>query len=306
MLPPEGVLRAAGRWLQLLRTSHVGHAWSLILSGSTYSDLTQTQYGSALEWLRTILIVVEGPEGLSLSQQVSSLPLALASQYVFEQALEFSAPGWLGDADMLIPDPTDLPQDARALAESLQVPDTAAFNAVLKIHGRIDLLERERIGFAGEQELVRFLETFWPGSTSHVSILHDGFGYDVIFTHDAVEWHLEIKSTVRRGRLSIHLSRHEHSVGCADPNWRLVVIGLDRELHMHVIATANHSDILQRAPKDHSTKSAWETVVHHLASSDLQRGLVLEGSALANSINPGRMHRNVSAEQAFFGWWPSR
>ena len=91
-------------------------------------------------------------------------------------------------------------------ATTLNVSDDAALLTVAMVHGKIDLEQRAEVGAAGELRLVELLEEQWPGSTRHVALEHDGLD-DVAFTGAGATWHLEVKSTTRRGRLVVHLSR---------------------------------------------------------------------------------------------------
>ena len=232
MLPADSIARAAARWLGVLRRSTLTQAWSLIRADTRYADLTQTQYASALEWLRAMDLIADGPDGATLSPVVRTLPESLGNQLLFERSLEQASPAWLPDADVLIPDESEVPQDAANLARTLGIPELSAFLAIRQVHGRVDLAQRTRVGSAGEVVLRDLLEKAWPGSTTHVAQTDDGFGYDLVFRCNCIEWHLEVKSTTRRGRLVIYLSRHEHDVGLREPNWRLVVVGLDNQLEL--------------------------------------------------------------------------
>src|SRR5882762_5714106 len=104
MLPADAVTRAAARWLRILHTSTLSQAWGLIRADTNYTDLTQTQYASALEWLGALELVVDGSDGVELSASVKPLPQAQLDQLLFERSLERAAPAWLPDADILIPD----------------------------------------------------------------------------------------------------------------------------------------------------------------------------------------------------------
>jgi hypothetical protein len=58
----------------------------------------------------------------------------------------------------------------------------------------------------------------------HVSKFDDSAGFDVQFTMPDQCWHLEVKTTVRRGRLTIHLSRNEYCVSRRDDGWALAEV----------------------------------------------------------------------------------
>ena len=63
--------------------------------------------------------------------------------------------------------------------------------------------ERARIGTAGELALVDLLTAAVEARVEHVAALSDGYGYDVsvqALRHCA---HLEVKTTLRRSRLTV-------------------------------------------------------------------------------------------------------
>ena len=136
------------------------------------------------------------------------------------------------------------------VAATLNLSDRMALSAIRHVHGRVDVSRRAELGSDGERGLIELLEQHWPGTTVHVSATDDGFGYDVLFRHSGVEWHLEVKTTLRRGRLVVYLSRHEYEVSVRDPHWRLIVVGLNEEKHACAIATVQHEAVFGRTPQD--------------------------------------------------------
>jgi hypothetical protein len=296
------------RWLRILETSTLGQAWSLIRADSNYTDITQTQYASALEWLSALGLLSSGLHGTALSSVIKELPHAQANQLLFERILEHATPAWLPDADLLIPDATELPQDAAELAVALGLSDEVALQVVRLVHGRIDLAQRSRVGSAGERAVIELLESLWPGSTSHIALTDDGFGYDVLFLHKNAEWHLEIKTTTRRGRLVIYLTRHEHEVGLNDPNWRLIIVGLSDQLQLQALATVQYLDIVGRSPRDLCAAAKWQSASHQLTSYDLQPGLgFLEAPLVDSNLLASQLIRNGSSKlQSVFAWMPRR
>lgn len=295
MLPADGVLRAAQRWLRLFERSTFEQAVALVRSDPAYTDLSQTQYASALEWLRVVDLIVEAEHGPVLADVAQRLGIAGVNRLLFARALEHAGPPWLPDADMLVPDADELPADATDLAELLQLTPNEALLTVRQVHGHIDLAERARVGAAGELALIRTLETRWPGSARHVSLDDDGLGYDIEFTCEGTVWHLEVKSTTRRGRLTIHLSRHEHEVAELDPHWRLVVLGLDTDLQASVIATVASELVLARCPRDSSPAAKWESARHDLSPTDLRVGLPFLSSLPS---------RPLGEDPTSFAWMP--
>jgi hypothetical protein len=303
MFPAEAIARAASRWLRLLQYSTLSQASSIIRADSAYTDLTQTQYALGLDLLMDLNLINHAtPGGASISSEIKELPGELRDQLLFERTLEMASPSWLSDADLLVPDSDEVPQDAVGLAHALNLTEPAAFLGIRRVHGRIDLAERARVGLAGENALVALLERRWPRSTTHVSATDDGFGYDIAFQHEERQWHLEVKSTTRRGRLRLYLSRHEHEVGLRDPYWRLVVVGLDDQLQLKVITTVRHSQLFSRAPRDAYAEARWQSASHELTANDLELGFsflnipdILEDSG----ADPGRRTGALESGQGF-------
>lgn len=273
MLPANGILEASVRWLRLLRTSACSQAWALIRADAAYSDLSLTQYASALEWLLELGIVGELGGEVRLLPGTGALPAQQALESLYERALEFAQPAWLRDSDLLVRDAGDLPLDALDLATSLSVEAGTALHLIHHLQRKIDLELRNKIGRAGEMALLSLLEARWPGSTVHVAEAGDGFGYDIAFKPHDVEWHLEVKSSTRRGRLNFFLSRHEFEVGSKDTAWRIVLVGLDSNFHLVDLATTGFEHISDKAPRDVDPGSRWENASFLLSLRDVQSGL---------------------------------
>jgi hypothetical protein len=221
---------------------------------------------------------------------------------LFARSLEVAQPAWLPDADVLIPDPTELPQDALALANGLSLGAGEAFLAVSQAQGKVDLERRAVIGATGERLLVEALERHWPGSTSHVSLEDDGLGFDIALTHRSRSWHLEVKTTTRRGRLVVYLSRHEYEVSLVDPDWRLVVAGLGDDARLSALATVRPDVVGVRAPRDQHRAARWESVRFELFPEDLEWGLPF----LKPDISRIEAMLSIWLNRAGrFGWLPS-
>lgn len=304
MLPGDGVLRAAQRWLRLLQRSTLPQASALIRADAAYTDLSPTQYAAGLDWLRAVGLLLSSAEGARLAPAALGLTDTGARQLLFGRSLEAAAPAWLADADALVRHPSELPQDAAELAVVLGLDDRAALLAIRQVHGRIDLAERARIGAEGEKGLAALLERRWPGSTKHVALTDDGLGYDLAFTLGMRTWHLEIKTTSRRGRLVLYLSRHEHEVALLDPDWRLVVVGLDREGSLAALATARFQMLHARAPHDHDLAARWESARHQLRPSDLQLGLAFLQSQPEPGDTASLLYRGYVGLDGSFMWMP--
>jgi hypothetical protein len=260
-------------------------------------DTTQTQYMSALDWLKSLALIDVAIGGARLTDRSASVLPANTGQLLLEAALEHSRPPWLLDADSLVTTVGDLPTDVLSAAAVLEIADPAVLTSVRRVHGKIDLKERSRVGSAGEGVLIEALEESWPGSTVHIAAANDGFGYDVAFRLDDVEWHLELKATTRKGRLKIYLSRNEFEIGQQDALWRLVVLGLGEDLKLRAIATVKPGTIAPRVPLDRSSRSTWQSVAFELTPPDLVPGLVL---------GPGRsslLNASVFQDRTFL-WLP--
>ena len=306
MLPPSSIVSAALRWIALLRLSTIEHAASIIRSDASHTDLTQTQYALGFELLKSISFLPEEKVGNpALDKALLCLPDVEIRQLLFERVLQWAEPVWLQDADILISAPDEVPDDAYSFAHSLGLESVSAFVGIRNAQAKVDSLERSRVGLAGELALVHLLEREWPGSTNHVSQVSDGFGYDVVFRHECTDWHLEVKSTTRRGRLAIHLSRHEQEVGQFDRNWRLVAVGLDSLMQIESLATVNHEALWRRAPRDLCLEAKWESALHEVAPADLDRGLVfLNAASVANGslLSSGEL----DGGRAYFAWPATR
>jgi hypothetical protein len=236
---------------------------------------------------------------------LSVLSPAEADELLLAATLEAAEPAWLPDADLLVQQPADLPQDVMTMARALGISDDAALLSIGMAHGKVELENRQRVGSAGELELIALLEAEWPGSTSHIAAEHDGFGYDVAFRNAGETWHLEVKSTTRRGRLVLHLSRHEHEVAIRDAAWRLVAVGLEEGDQLACVATIKYKELAARAPEDRHAGARWETVRYGVAPELLAGGLSFivdpPGPAGARFLRPAEM----TAALTGFAWMPS-
>jgi hypothetical protein len=259
---------------------------------------------NGLEFLKHVGIVVEDELGIELAKSFQALSEDFQKRLLYERCLEVQRPPWLADADNLVRDPGDLPQDAIDVAHALEVSEREAWGAVRQVHGKIDLAERQRVGALGEVGLVRLLEESWPGSAQHVALEHDGFGYDIAVAFATSSWHLEVKTTSRRGRLVVYLSRQEYEVGLTDPSWRLVVVGLNDGGQPAAIATVDMGRVSARAPQDVTPMATWQGVRLELTPLDLAPGLSFLEQRYANEAL--RLLRDGTSEQkSAFAWMPT-
>ncbi|MEU8205557.1 DUF3883 domain-containing protein [Streptosporangium sp. NPDC049046] len=238
-----------------------------------------TQYGAALEWLRRAKLVTE-----------AGLPAIATNRtklVLLQAAIAQSDPLWLQDADQLIIKPDDLPEDAATAGEVLGLNPRETLAAIRAAWGKVDTAARQKIGSAGEQALVRLLEDLGCLTITYVAEYSDGLGYDVAIACDGFHLNLEVKSTTRRGRLTIYLSRNEFDVMLADPQWRLVVVLLGQDQAIDSIGTIDTEWITRHAPVDTSLSGRWESV-----RLDVPHGVARNGiTDLAEQVDEGHVIR---------------
>ncbi|NBE53320.1 DUF3883 domain-containing protein [Streptomyces boluensis] len=246
-MPPEPVLRAAVRWLDRLPASGAAQIRALFTAHRDFSDITPTQYEAAYTWLQAA--------GL-LDDLQSSIP---GPRRIFDAAIAHSGAPWLPDADLLVRSPDELPDDVLRAASSLGLDEVEAFRHLGSAWGKFDARERERIGAAGELALVDLLTNSTTARVEHVAAWSDGFGYDIAVHSAHHPGHLEVKSTTRRGRLTVFLSRNEYETMRRDPHWELVAIRLTADLEPEAVAAIPKEWIAEQAPTDQSPQGRWES-----------------------------------------------
>ncbi|MGV9643278.1 protein NO VEIN domain-containing protein [Streptomyces sp. NPDC003333] len=246
-VPPEPVLRAAVRWLERLPVSGAARVRALFHTHSDFSDITPTQYDAAYAWIRET--------GL-LEDSRSSVPVRCR---VFEAAMVHSGVPWFQDADLLIRRPDELPEDALRAAESLGLGPEEAYAQLNTVWSKVDIEKRSRIGSAGELALLELLSESAEGRVEHVAAWSDGHGYDIFVDGYQYCAHLEVKSTVRRGRLTIYISRNEYETMLRDPAWELVTVRLTAELKLASVAALPREWIADHVPSDRSPQGRWES-----------------------------------------------
>ena len=139
-----------------------------------------------------------------------------------------------------------------------------------------------------------------------MALTDDGLGYDVAATTEIGTWHLEVKTSARRGRLLIYLSRQEFEISKLDPQWRLVVAGLDHSRQLAAVATVDPCVLLSRAPVDSHFDARWASARFELKPGDLVPGLAFLGPPLADT--PGRSCALLALggdDRAMFAWMPT-
>lgn len=274
-VPPDPILRAASRWLEHLAISDVTRTRALFTSHRAYADVTPTQYAAALTWLQeSDLITAEG------DIRVPPEPVS-----VMEAAVRNAL--WLPDADLLISGITELPEDALRASGILGISSEDALAVVRQAWGKVDTEARVRVGTAGEVALVELLRDATDMPVRHIAATSDGYGYDI-----AVDTtHIEVKTTMRRGRLTIYLSRNEYETMRRDPGWLLALVRLDQDLQPTAIATLDRSWIEEVVPGDHHPRGRWES-----AKLDIPAEVVMPGLPAARWLtrahHPGLLSGN--------------
>ncbi|MFC7240855.1 DUF3883 domain-containing protein [Catellatospora aurea] len=268
-VPPEPVLRAAVRWLERLPASGPVRCRALFTTHAEFSDITPTQYDTALGWLRTT--------GL-LDGRASSPPAV----QVFTAAMHGGVP-WLRDADALIHSPDELPSDSLDAAAALGLSPDEAFALVNAAWGKVDTAERKRVGDAGEKALLVELQALPNASVDHVARWSDAFGYDIAVHAPGITAHLEVKATTRRGRLTAYISRNEYRTMQRDPAWRMVAVLLTPDLELASVSTVPSDWIADQVPSDSSSFGRWESCRLDIPAAVLEAGIPLIKPLIATS-----------------------
>lgn len=254
-LPPNSILQAAIRWLQQLRHSSPDRARAMFTAHPRYGDLTLTQYEAGLEWLQSAGLV-SGSGSVHDARFAGTFSDEAA---VLEAALEHAHPPWVRYADRIIGSADELPDDLVSAAECLGLDARDGLAAARQVWGKVDTSLREEIGNAGELALAQLLACNTAAEVIHVAAQADGYGFDIMVRSGRHRANLEVKSTTRRGRLSIYLSRNEYEVMRADPNWHLVVLLLDNARDVTAIGSVSSSWVREMAPADGSNESSWQS-----------------------------------------------
>lgn len=272
-LPPDPVLLAAKRWLEILPTSGgVPRAQALLTTHARYSDLTPTQYATALTWLRDLNLLDHIGSGVPAANQV------LAA--IFEKA----APAWVQDADDFVRSPEELPNDVVTAGEALGLDPYAVYEQLISSWGKVDTAARERVGAAGEALLVGLLRKNSDALVEHVSTWSDGFGYDVAYSTETVSAHLEVKSTTRLGRFTVYLSRREYDVMLRDPNWVLVAVRLTAKLDLTGVGSVPSDWVAANVPRDVGQLGSWAAAKLNIPAEVISSGIPQLGGRLSTTL----------------------
>jgi hypothetical protein len=244
-----------------LPPSSTARCRALFTTHSEFGDITPTQYDVAYHWLQET--------GL-LRDLIVDTP---ARYRVFAAALSLSGASWLSDADLLVQSPDEIPEDALRAAIAVGITDEEAYAQIIGVWGHVDAEARKRVGAAGEKALVELLAGGVDGDVRHVSLVSDGFGYDISVSVGDRRFHLEAKATTRRGRLTLFLSRHECEVMRRDPSWYLVVVRLDHRMEPTAVAVVPRSWVVLNTPADRGTAGRWESCRLEVPHMILEAGI---------------------------------
>lgn len=258
-VPTSPVLRAAARWLEHRPKSSDTQLRAIFRAHPAFADITPTQYAAAYEWLHS--------NGL--------LRVALTAdecgRAVFEAAIREAL--WFPDSDLLVPEPNSMPQDGICAAEALGIEPLDAFALLRNCWGKVDTAERTRVGAAGEYALVSLLASMASLQVRHVAAESDGYGYDIHAAMPDDVLHIEVKTTTRRGRLSIFLSRNEFETMRRDPHWLLVALRMNRALDPVAAATVDRAWLTAAVPEDRPG-ARWESAKFDVPQHALTAGIV--------------------------------
>lgn len=245
-----------------------------------FSDLTPTQYMAALDWLSALgVVIVDGRR----PRLTGSPDRPVGGEELLGLAIQHVMPDWLHDFDQFVDD-SDLPLDLLEMADDLGVGSDQAWKVANRMAVKVDALARAEVGAAGELALVKLLSSCVDARVRHVSTESDAYGYDIAVSGDLGVWHLETKSTTRRGRLIIYLSRHEFETARIDSDWRLVVVLLDASYAALGVATVRREWMFDVVPEDHSPLGRWESIRLSPPREALEAGLTGIGECLKPDV----------------------
>lgn len=268
---------AARRWLEILPSSGgVRRAQALLTTYREYSDLSPTQYATALGWLRDV--------GLLAYADSDDPPASRILTAIFESA----APIWFQDADHLVRSPDELPTDIASAGEALGMSEREVYAQLVSSWGKIDTAAREKVGSAGEEALVELLSENTDGRVEQVSSWSDGFGYDIAFSQGSICAHLEVKSTTRTGRFTAYLSRNECEVMLRDSSWVMVAVRLTQSLEVAGVGSVSKEWIIANLPRDSTASATWESCKLEVPAECIENQVLELGECAAAVIPPWR------------------
>jgi hypothetical protein len=276
-IPPEPIIRGAQRWLQLIPVAGIQRARALLATAREFADLTPTQYAESLEWIHEANLLGSGSE----ASEVAADPLRL-----LEAVIIGGTPSWLRDADVLIQNVAEIPDDAFVAANALGVSPSNTLACIRRAWGRVDTELRQRIGDQGEREVLSRLDTV-PGVTiDHVASWSDAHGYDIAVASAQGRCHLEVKATTRANRLTFHLSRNEYETMKTDPDWQLVIVVLDHALRLSLIFSVMKKWLDSCAPIDTAIAARWDSARFEAPPAICEPGVPMLAPFLSDQTSP--------------------
>ncbi|GAA1157886.1 hypothetical protein GCM10009630_65080 [Kribbella jejuensis] len=185
-----------------------------------------------------------------------------------------------------------MPEDALRAADALSLSPAEAFANLASTWGKFDSALRESIGAAGELAFVKLLTSAVAAPVEHVAAVSDGYGYDVAVHSRPLPVHIELKTTTRLSRLTVHLSRNEYETMRRDSAWHLVAVRLNPNLDITALATIPKEWISQHVPCDRGTSGRWESCRLEIPPGIPEPGLATLGPNLLADA-PGLMCGSV-------------
>ncbi|WP_214415274.1 protein NO VEIN domain-containing protein [Sphaerisporangium fuscum] len=180
---------------------------------------------------------------------------------------------WFPDTDALVQSPDELPEDAIKAADALGLDNIRAFQHLRSLWGKVDVEQRERIGAAGEAALIELLKNSVAACIEQVSQHSDSYGYDIGVKSGTYRLHIEVKTTLRRHRLAVFLSRHEYETMVHDPEWQLVAVRLSDDLKAEAVCSVSREWFRQHAPRDHAVSGRWESCRFEIPPNEAVSGI---------------------------------
>lgn len=247
--------------MELLPHTSATRCLLLFTTSAKYADLRPSHYYAAQQWLieHNLFMTSTRHDG------------APGGESIFKAAV--SEATWFPDADQVVTSPIELPLDAVEAARACNLTEHNAFAILRRVHSSVDLAQRKRVGDAGELRLIELLQSCTACRIEHVAAVSDGYGFDVLVGGSSIELHLEVKSTTRKNRNVIFLSRHEFETMLHDPFWRLVFLRLNADLQVTEVFTVKTEWVRSAAPKDLTPGIEWQSVRVDLPVEQLERGI---------------------------------
>ncbi|WP_398433923.1 protein NO VEIN domain-containing protein [Sinomonas atrocyanea] len=165
---------------------------------------------------------------------------------------------------------------------------------------------RRYVGERGEEEILRYLITLPGVQIDHVASWSDAYGYDIAVLGAMRECHLEVKSTTRANRLTLHLSRNEFETMKADEAWHLVAVVLDQELRLARVYAIARDWIQSCAPADTALGARWDSAKFDVPQAACTPGIPALAPFLSCEDSPLLVGRTVASSAWSLSAYPDR